>query len=144
MDALIQKINSKQLKKNLPEFEVGDTVSVSTKIIEGEKERLQVFQGTVIGRQGGGLSETFSLHRVSYGEGMERVFCLHSPRIMEIKVIRKGDVSRAKLSYLRGTKGKASKIQGKKGSKASKLTATDDDSYDNEDYKEPAPAAQSV
>ena len=120
MDALIEDLNSEQMKENIPEFDVGDTLRISTKIVEGEKERIQVFQGTVIARKGGGLSETFSLHRVSYGEGMERVFYLHSPRIVKMEVIKRGDVRRAKLYHLRGTTGKASKVQEKIGARVKK------------------------
>lgn len=113
--ALIQKLESNQLKKNMISFRVGDTLRVHIRIIEGEKERTQVFTGTVIARKGSGLSETFSLHRVAYGEGMERVFLLHSPRIAKMEVIKEGVVRRSKLYYLRGTSGKASKIKGRIG-----------------------------
>ena len=109
--AVIQRLEKRQLKKDVPDFRVGDTVKVHTRIIEGEKERVQVFMGTVIARTGGGLSETFSIHRVAYGEGMERVFPLHSPRIAKIEVVRQGQVRRAKLYYLRGTSGKAAKVK---------------------------------
>jgi len=113
--ALIQKLESQQLKKAITPFRVGDSVRVHTRIIEGEKERIQVFTGTVIARKGYGLSETFSVHRVAYGEGMERVFLLNSPRIAKIEVIKEGDVRRGKLYYLRGTSGKASKVKGRIG-----------------------------
>lgn len=109
--AVIQRLEKRQLKKDIPDFRVGDTIKVHTRIIEGEKERVQVFMGTVIARTGGGLSETFSIHRVAYGEGMERVFPLHSPRIAKIEVVRQGQVRRAKLYYLRGTSGKAAKVK---------------------------------
>lgn len=112
-DNLIESFEKEQLKKDITPFAVGDTVKVATRIVEGDKERVQTFQGTVIARKGKGLSETFSLHRVSYGEGMERVFYLHSPRIVEIEVIKKGDVRRAKLYYLRGKTGKAAKVEQK-------------------------------
>ena len=115
--AVIQKLEKKQLKKLVPQFRVGDTVRVHTRIIEGEKERIQIFTGTVIARKGTGLSETFSVHRVAYGEGMERVFPLHSPRIAKIEVIKEGDVRRGKLYYLRGTSGKASKVKGRVGTR---------------------------
>lgn len=115
MDALIEDFENEQLKQEIPEFRIGDTIRVSTKIIEGEKERIQVFQGTVIARKGRGLSETFSLHRVSYGEGMERVFYLHSPRIVKIQVVKHGDTRRAKLYNLRGKTGKAAKVKEKIG-----------------------------
>lgn len=114
---VIQKLESKQLKKTTALFRIGDTVRVHTRIIEGEKERIQVFTGTVIARKGTGLSETFSVHRVAYGEGMERVFLLHSPRIAKIEVIKEGHVRRGKLYYLRGTSGKASKVRGRVGTR---------------------------
>jgi large subunit ribosomal protein L19 len=110
--ALIEKLQSEQLKKELPSFRVGDSVRVHIRIIEGDKERIQVFTGTVIARKGGGLSETFSVHRVAYGAGMERVFLLHSPRIAKIEVTKQGDVRRAKLYYLRGKSGKATRVKG--------------------------------
>lgn len=114
---IIQKLEAKQLKKNVASFNIGDTVRIHTRIIEGEKERIQVFTGTVIARKGTGLTETFSVHRVAYGEGMERVFLLHSPRIAKIEVIKEGQVRRSKLYYLRGTSGKASKVRGRVGSR---------------------------
>lgn len=113
--AVVQKLESKQLKKDVAPFSIGDTVRVHTRIIEGEKERIQVFTGTVIARKGSGLSETFSVHRVAYGEGMERVFLLHSPRIAKIEVMKEGHVRRSKLYYLRGTSGKASKVKARLG-----------------------------
>lgn len=111
--AIIQKLESKQLKKSIAPFRIGDTVRVHTRIVEGEKERIQAFTGTVIARKGTGLSETFSVHRVAYGEGMERVFLLHSPRISKIEVMKEGHVRRSKLYYLRGTSGKKSKVRGR-------------------------------
>jgi large subunit ribosomal protein L19 len=113
---VIQKLENEQMKKKVPNFRIGDTVRIHTRIIEGEKERIQIFTGTVIARKGSGLSETFSVHRVAYGEGMERVFPLHSPRIAKIEVIKEGDVRRSKLYYLRGTSGKKSKVKGRIGS----------------------------
>lgn len=107
---MIEEFQKDKLKKELPSFDIGDTVKVSLRIIEGDKERTQQFQGTVIARKGKGLSETFSLHRIAFGVGMERVFCLHSPRISEIAVIKRGEVRRAKLYYLRGRQGKAAKV----------------------------------
>ena len=110
----IQQLDKKQMKTDLPEFNVGDTLCVRVRIIEeGGKERLQQFTGTCIARTGSGLSETVSLHRVAYGEGMERVFYLHSPLIADITVMRKGKVRRSKLYYLRGTTGKAAKVKGR-------------------------------
>lgn len=110
---MIQKLEKARLKKNPGQFEIGDTIRVHTRIIEGEKERIQIFTGTVIARKGSGISETFSLHRVAYGEGMERVFPLHSPRIAKIEVVKQGEVRRGKLYYLRGTSGKAAKVKGR-------------------------------
>jgi len=119
-DALLEEIETSQLKADIPHFNVGDTIKVHIRIIEGEKERTQVFTGTVIARKGSGISETFSMYRVAYGAGMERVFPLHSPRIAKIEVIRLGKVRRAKLYYLRGTAGKAAKVKEKIGQKKSK------------------------
>lgn len=107
----IQELENAQLKKEIPDFNIGDTIKVHTRIIEGEKERVQVFTGTVIARKGTGISETFSMHRVAFGEGAERVFLLNSPRIAKIELVRKGKVRRAKLYYLRGTAGKAAKVK---------------------------------
>jgi len=108
---IIQQLEAGLLKSSVPEFRVGDTVSVHIRIIEGEKERLQVFTGTVIARKGSGLSETFSIYRVSYGSGMERVFMLHSPRVAKIEVMKIGKVRKGKLYYLRGVSGKAAKVK---------------------------------
>lgn len=108
--ALIQELEQGQMKSELPQFAVGDTLKVQIKIIEGNKERLQAFQGTVISRNGRGLNETITLHRNMFGEGVERVLPLHSPRVATIEVLRKGRVRRAKLNYLRGTKGRKSKV----------------------------------
>ncbi len=115
---LIQEIEGELLKSDLPQFNVGDTLTVHTRIIEGEKERLQGFTGTVIAKRGSGLSETVALYRVSYGAGMERVFMIHSPKIAKIERIRAGQVRKAKLYYLRGSSGTKSKVKGKiQGSK---------------------------
>ncbi len=111
MDQLIQEIESEQLKKSIPAFNVGDTLTIHTRIVEGEKERIQTFSGTVIARRGSGISETIALYRVSYGTGVERVFMLHSPKIAKIEVTRSGKVRKAKLYYLRGAFGKASKVK---------------------------------
>lgn len=100
-------------KKEIPPFRVGDTVSVSMKIKEGEKERVQVFTGIVIGRRGGGTRETFMVRKISYGIGVEKIFPIHSPLIEKIKVVKQGVVKRAKLYYLRGKKGKAAKVKEK-------------------------------
>lgn len=111
--AVIQKLEQKMMKQDVADFAIGDTVRIHTRIVEGEKERIQMFTGTVIARKGTGLSETISIHRVAYGVGMERVFPLHSPRVAKIEVMKRGDVRRAKLYYLRGTSGKKSKVKGK-------------------------------
>src|SRR5437870_5348078 len=102
---VIQKIEQEQLKQRAP-FKVGDSVRVHTRVIEGDKERIQIFAGIVIGRKGIGLNENFTVRRISYGEGVERVFPLHSPRVAKIEVENAGTARRAKLNYLRGRKGK--------------------------------------
>ena len=99
--ALLDKIESEQLRKDSTPFNVGDSVRVHTKVVEGEKERIQIFAGVVLGRRGHGLNETFTVRRISYGEGVERVFPVNSPRIEKIEVERQGQVRRAKLTYLR-------------------------------------------
>src|SRR5436853_2170377 len=104
--ALIEKIESEQFRKDNADFNVGDSVRVHTKVVEGDKERIQVFSGVVIGKRGRGLNETFTVRRISYGEGVERVFPVHSPRVDKIEVERKGSVRRAKLTYLRKRIGK--------------------------------------
>jgi len=104
---IVSKIESEQFKSDLKPFNVGDTVKVHTRVVEGDKERIQVYSGIVIGRKGTGINENFTVRRVSYGEGVERVFPIHSPRIAKIEVERKGAVRRAKLNYLRSRKGKS-------------------------------------
>jgi large subunit ribosomal protein L19 len=104
---LFDKIESEQFRKDAADFRVGDTVRVHTKVVEGDKERIQVFTGVVIGRRGRGLNETFTVRRISYGEGVERVFPVHSPRLEKIEVERRGVVRRAKLTYLRKRVGKS-------------------------------------
>ncbi len=111
-DALITAIEQTQLKKNAPVFQIGDTLKVSIRIVEeGGKERIQSLSGTCIAKKGGGLSETFIIHRIAYGEGMERTFFLHSPNLVSVEVVRSGLVRRSKLYYLRGTSGKAAKVR---------------------------------
>ena len=105
MANLIDKINAKQVRKDIPEFRVGDTVRVDYKIIEGKRERIQAFEGVVVARQGSSVSETFTVRKESSGVGVERTFPLHSPKIAGITVIRKGKVRRAKLHFLRGRVG---------------------------------------
>jgi large subunit ribosomal protein L19 len=118
--ALFDKIVADQLRKDNVDFNVGDTVRVHTKVVEGEKERIQVFAGVVIGKRGRGLNETFTVRRISYGEGVERVFPVNSPRIDRIEVERKGRVRRAKLTYLRKRVGKGAMLVKEKGDKADK------------------------
>ena len=107
MSTIIDKIESEQMKNDIPAFRVGDTVKVHTRVIEGDKERVQIYSGIVIGRKGTGLNSSFTVRRVSYGEGVERVFPIHSPRIAKIEIERKGAVRRAKLNYLRNRKGRS-------------------------------------
>lgn len=104
---ILTKIETEQFNSKLIPFNVGDTVKVHTRVVEGDKERIQIYSGIVIGRKGTGLNENFTVRRVSYGEGVERVFPIHSPRIAKIEVERKGAVRRAKLNYLRSRKGKS-------------------------------------
>ncbi len=107
---IVKEIENEQLR-DVPEFETGDTVRVNVRVREGEKERTQAFEGICIARKGGGSSETFTVRKVSAGIGVERVFPLHSPMIESIKVVRRGQVRRAKLYYLRARKGKAARIR---------------------------------
>lgn len=109
--SLIKALEAEQLRQDIPEFGPGDTVRVHVKVVEGSRERIQVFEGVVIKRQGGGISETFTVRRVSYGVGVERTFPLHSPRLAKIEVATRGHVRRAKLYYLRNLSGKAARIK---------------------------------
>ena len=102
---LIDKVNAKSVRTDIPEFRVGDTVRVDVKIIEGKRERIQAFEGVVIARKGSGISETFTVRKVSYGVGVERVFPVHSPKISSITVLKNGKVRRAKLNFLRDVEG---------------------------------------
>ena len=108
--ALLDKIEGEQFRKKPVEFSVGDSIRVHTRVVEGNKERIQVFAGVVIGRRGRGMSETFTVRRISYGEGVERVFPLHSPRVEKVDVERRGAVRRAKLTYLRKRIGKSATL----------------------------------
>ncbi len=110
---IIREIETAQLKNDIPEFNVGDTVKVYAKVVEGTRERIQMFEGVVIKRQGGSSRETFTVRRISYGVGVERTWPLHSPRIDHIEVSRYGIVRRAKLNYLRDRVGKAAKVKSK-------------------------------
>ncbi|GAA5346186.1 LSU ribosomal protein L19P [Planifilum fimeticola] len=111
MHPIVREVTKEQLRSDIPDFKAGDTVRVHVKVIEGQRERIQVFEGVVIQRRGGGISETFSVRKVSYGVGVERTFPLHSPRIDKIEVVRRGKVRRAKLFYLRKLRGKAARIK---------------------------------
>lgn len=108
---IIQTIEKENMKEVIPQFAVGDTVKVFVKVVEGTRERLQAYEGTVIARKNGGLRETFTVRRISFGVGVERTFPVHSPKIDRIEVVKKGKVRRAKLYYLRSLTGKAAKIK---------------------------------
>jgi large subunit ribosomal protein L19 len=108
---ILEALEREQMRSDIPDFRPGDTVRVHVKVIEGNRERIQVFEGTVIGRRGRGINETFTVRRVSYGVAVERIFPVHSPRIERIEVVRHGRVRRAKLYYLRGRAGKAARIK---------------------------------
>ncbi|MEX0962233.1 MAG: 50S ribosomal protein L19 [Simkaniaceae bacterium] len=117
---LLEELQKEHLKSEVPFFEVGDTVKVDIRIVEGAKERTQTFTGTVIGRKGCGIGETFTVYRVAYGRSMERIFHVHSPRISNIEVTRKGKTRRSKLYFIRGKMGKKAKIKERIVKKASK------------------------
>ena len=108
---IIEQIEKENLKSEVPVFSVGDTVKVSVKVIEGTKERIQAFEGIVIAKRNGGIRETFTVRRISYGIGVERTFPVHSPKVAKIDVIKRGKVRRAKLYYLRNLTGKAAKVE---------------------------------
>ena len=114
MDAsILRELTSDQLKTDLPEFGAGDTVRIHVRVIEGDKERTQIFEGTVIQRRGSGIQETFTVRKISQGVAIERIFPMHSPRIAKIERLREGRVRRARLFYLRGRKGRAARIREK-------------------------------
>lgn len=115
MNELIKAIEATQVKSDVPNFGPGDTVRVHVKIVEGKRERIQVFEGLVIKRQGGGIRETFTVRKISFGVGVERTFPVHSPKIEKIEVTRFGKVRRAKINYIRGRVGKAAKIKEARG-----------------------------
>ena len=108
---LMKTLTNEQLKENPPEFNVGDTVRVHNRIKEGERQRIQMFEGTVIAKKNGGISETFTVRRISYGVGVEKTFPLHSPNVDQVDVVRRGRVRRAKLYYLRDRVGKSAKVK---------------------------------
>ena len=120
---IIEKLNQELVAKlteasKVPEFKPGDTLRVNVKVVEGERERIQLFEGVCIARKNAGLNSAFTVRKISYGEGVERVFPLHSPRLVSIELVRRGDVRRAKLYYLRGRRGKAARITEKTGGAA--------------------------
>ncbi|MBQ8510355.1 MAG: 50S ribosomal protein L19 [Clostridia bacterium] len=108
---LIKALTNEQLKENVPVLNVGDTVKIYNKIKEGTRERIQLFEGTIIAKNGGGISETFTVRRVSYGVGVEKTFPVHSPNVEKVEIVRSGKVRRAKLYYLRDRVGKSSKVK---------------------------------
>ena len=114
---ILDALDAQSLRSDIPTFRAGDTLKVHVRVIEGSRERVQVFQGVVIRRQGGGIRETFTVRKVSFGVGVERTFPVHSPNISEIEVVTRGDVRRAKLYYLRDLRGKAAKIKEKREAK---------------------------
>lgn len=111
MSKIIDAINQENLKETVPQFAVGDTVKVMVKVIEGDRERLQAFEGVVIAKKHGGISETFTVRRLSFGVGVEKTFPIHSPKVADIQVVRHGKTRRAKLYYLRARTGKAAKVK---------------------------------
>jgi len=113
MTNIIQELDAEQMKQEIPAFQAGDTVRVQVKVVEGNRERLQAFEGVVIAKRNRGLNSAFTVRKLSHGEGVERVFQTHSPAVAEIQVVRRGDVRRAKLYYLRGRTGKAARIKEK-------------------------------
>lgn len=114
MSDLLRELEREQLRQDVPQFSPGDTVRVLYRVREGEKERIQAFEGVCIGRRGGGVSETFTVRKISSGIGVERIFPLHAPTVKGVEVVRRGRVRRAKLYYLRGLRGKAARIQEKR------------------------------
>lgn len=125
---IIQELEKEQiasLNKDIPTFDPGDTVQVNVKVVEGTRERVQAFEGVCIARGGEGLNESFTVRKISYGEGVERVFPVHGPLIDSIKVIRRGRVRRAKLYYLRGRRGKSARIAERKDQRVSKKSAAE-------------------
>src|SRR5690554_1436069 len=114
MSDIIREIEKEQMRDDIPEFAPGDTVRLMVKVVEGGKERLQPYEGVVLKRQGGGNRESFTVRKISHGVGIERTFPVHSPKLADFKVIRRGDVRRAKLYYLRERKGKAARIKEKR------------------------------
>jgi len=111
--SIVDEIAKEQLRTDLPDFRPGDTVKVSVKVVEGQRERIQMYEGVVIKRRGGGISETFTVRKISSGVGVERTFPIHTPKIEKLEIVRHGKVRRAKLYYLRNLRGKAARIKSK-------------------------------
>ncbi len=132
---LIRAIEQEQMRTDLTQFDIGDYVRVHLKVKEGNRERIQIFEGTVIAKKGGGLKETFIVRKISYGVGVERILPLHSPKIDKIEIVRKGKVRRAKLYYLRDRVGKAAKVREKLQSKAVVKEAIEVESGNKEDVQ---------
>ena len=108
---LVKALTNDQLKETVPVLNIGDTVKIHNKIVEGTRERIQIFEGTIIARHGGGISETFTVRRLSYGVAVEKTFPVHSPNVEKVEIVRQGKIRRAKLYYLRGLSGKAAKVK---------------------------------
>ncbi len=139
----LQQVESLYIHKEQPEFRAGDTVRVHVRVVEGDKERIQVFQGVVIGRRGGGTRETFTVRKISGGIGVERIFPLHSPSLSRIEVIRRGKVRRAKLYYLRALRGKAARIEERRDEQGAPRSATPATAASDKDAAGPDEAASS-
>ena len=139
MNKIIEQIEQRQLRPELPQFKAGDSVRVHFKVIEGQRQRIQVFEGIVIKRQGAGVRETFTVRKSSFGVGVERTFPLHSPKINKIEVISIGDVNRAKLYYLRAKIGKKARVRAKRDQvgKASKVAASESVEQEEPELEEP-------
>ncbi len=120
---IISKLEQEQIKQDIPEFRVGDSVKVHCRVIEGDKERIQIFAGIVIARKGSGLNSSYTVRKISYGEGVERVFPLHTPKVAKIEITRQGKVRRARLHYLRGRKGKEAMAVKERNTRAAKAGA---------------------
>jgi large subunit ribosomal protein L19 len=138
-----QQIDKLTAGKPAPEFAPGDTIRVSVKVVEGERSRIQAFEGLCIARKNSGLNSNFTVRKISYGEGVERVFPLYSPNVAKIEVIRRGDVRRAKLYYLRGRQGKSARISERTDGYAAKLSAAERDLHATSTSREAAPEAAS-
>ena len=140
---MMKLITQSQLKQR-PVFKAGDSVKVHTKVVEGESERIQVFEGTVIKRRGSGISETFTVRKISFGVGVERTFPVHSPRIDKIEMVKSGKVRRSRLFYLRKLSGKAARLQEEEGAEAGKAAKASEESREKAPAAEKAPEAKAL